>query len=294
VDIHEGLDNTLVMLRSKLRSGITVRREYAENLPHIQAYGSELNQVWTNIIDNAVDAMDNQGELVLRTRQEENWVIVEIQDSGPGIPEEIQSKIFSPFFTTKPVGKGTGLGMNISYNIILKHGGEIKIFSRPGNTCFQVWLPVNFQKAQSMSSPISAIHRPSDDEIQDILENCRNIAVVGISDHPDRPAFTVPAYLHSRGYRIFPVNPNLETVLGEKAYPDLKSIPEPIDIVLIFRRSENVPPIVKEAIQVGTKVIWMQEGIVNETAAAEAQDANIQVVMDTCMRSQHIRLIGKN
>jgi signal transduction histidine kinase len=150
VDVHEGLDNTLVMLRSKLREGITVRREYAEDLPKIQAYGSELNQVWTNIIDNAVDAMNGQGEIVLRTRQADGWVTIEIEDNGPGIPDEVQSNIFDPFFTTKSPGEGTGLGLNISQNIIVqKHGGEISVRSAPGKTCFEVRLPINSEIAES-------------------------------------------------------------------------------------------------------------------------------------------------
>jgi signal transduction histidine kinase len=150
VDVHEGLDNTLVMLRSKLREGITVRREYAEDLPKIQAYGSELNQVWTNIIDNAVDAMNGQGEIVLRTRQADGWVTIEIEDNGPGIPDEVQSNIFDPFFTTKSPGEGTGLGLNISHNIIVqKHGGEISVRSAPGKTCFEVRLPINSEIAES-------------------------------------------------------------------------------------------------------------------------------------------------
>jgi signal transduction histidine kinase len=150
VNVHEGLDNTLVMLRSKLREGITVRREYAEDLPKIQAYGSELNQVWTNIIDNAVDAMNGQGELVLRTRQVDGWVAVEIEDNGPGIPDEVQSNIFDPFFTTKSPGEGTGLGLNISHNIIVqKHGGEIGVRSAPGKTCFEVRLPINSETAEN-------------------------------------------------------------------------------------------------------------------------------------------------
>ena len=150
VNVHEGLDNTLVMLRSKLREGITVRRDYAEDLPKIQAYGSELNQVWTNIIDNAVDAMNGQGELVLRTRQEDEWVVVEIEDNGPGIPDEVQSNIFDPFFTTKSPGEGTGLGLNISHNIIVqKHGGEIGVRSAPGKTCFEIRLPINSETAEN-------------------------------------------------------------------------------------------------------------------------------------------------
>lgn len=144
VDVRQGLDNTLVMFRSKLKTGIVVHRDYAPDLPHIHAYGSELNQVWTNIIDNAIGAMDGQGEITLRTRKEGPWVIVEIEDTGPGVPQDIQSKIFDPFFTTKPPGEGTGLGLNISHNIIVhKHNGKITILSQPGKTCFQIKLPIN-------------------------------------------------------------------------------------------------------------------------------------------------------
>jgi PAS domain S-box-containing protein len=143
VDVHEGLDNTLIILKNKLKAGITIRREYATNLPAVQAYGSELNQVWTNIIDNAIDAMEGQGILVLRTRKEEPWIVVEIEDNGPGIPEENQSKVFDPFFTTKPPGEGTGLGLNISHNLIVqKHQGQMTVSSKPGKTCFTVRLPI--------------------------------------------------------------------------------------------------------------------------------------------------------
>jgi len=146
VDIHEGLNDTLVMLRSKLRAGVQVRRDYAADLPRIEAFGSELNQVWTNIIDNAVSAMEGQGEIVLRTYRQDSWVIVEIKDTGPGIPQPIQEKIFDPFFTTKPPGKGTGLGLSISHNIIVqKHKGKIAVYSKPGETCFEVKLPLNFE-----------------------------------------------------------------------------------------------------------------------------------------------------
>ena len=143
VDLHEGLDNTLLVLGHKLKSGISVRREYALHLPNIEANGSELNQVWTNIIDNAADALEGQGEITIRTRQDEEWVVIEIEDDGPGIPAEIQSRIFEPFFTTKPPGQGTGLGLDISYNIVVhKHRGDIKVFSEPGKTCFEVRLPL--------------------------------------------------------------------------------------------------------------------------------------------------------
>jgi signal transduction histidine kinase len=143
VDIHAGLDNTLVILRSKLNGGITVLRDYAPDLPPLQAYGSELNQVWTNLIDNAIDALNGHGEIAVRTRREDGWVIVAVEDNGRGIPESIQGKIFDPFFTTKPPGDGTGLGLNISHNIVVqKHKGRIDVFSQPGKTRFEVRLPL--------------------------------------------------------------------------------------------------------------------------------------------------------
>lgn len=143
VNIHEGLDNTLTILKSKLKHGITVKRDYAQNLPRICAYGSELNQVWTNLIDNAIDAMNGKGELTIRTVQEEDQVLIEIADNGGGIPSEIQSRIFEPFFTTKGVGEGTGLGLDISRRIVVqKHKGDIRFNSQPGNTRFQIRLPI--------------------------------------------------------------------------------------------------------------------------------------------------------
>ena len=143
VDLKSGLEDTLLLLGPKLRPGISVRRDYAEDLPPIQGYGSELNQVWTNILDNAIDAMDGKGEIVIRTRKEGERAVVEIEDNGPGIPKEIQGKVFDAFFTTKPPGKGTGLGLNISYNIVVyKHRGDIRLSSEPGRTQFQVYLPI--------------------------------------------------------------------------------------------------------------------------------------------------------
>jgi len=104
--------------------------------------------VWTNILDNAIDALDGEGVITITTRQEGSHVVVEIEDNGPGVPKEIQSRIFDAFFTTKPPGKGTGLGLNISYNIVIdKHRGDIRLYSQPGSTCFQVWLPLNFEEA---------------------------------------------------------------------------------------------------------------------------------------------------
>jgi signal transduction histidine kinase len=149
VDVREGLDNTLIILHNKLKRGVNVVREYAEDLPAIEAYASELNQVWTNIIDNAIDAMDGEGTLIVRTRQEDRWVVVEIEDDGQGIPKENQSKIFDPFFTTKGQGEGTGLGLNISRNLVVqKHQGQISVKSKPGSTCFSVRLPMDFNPAE--------------------------------------------------------------------------------------------------------------------------------------------------
>lgn len=149
VDVREGLDNTLIILHNKLKRGVTVVREYADDLPVIPAYAGELNQVWTNIIDNAIDAMGGEGTLIVRARQEDSWVVVEIEDDGPGIPREHQSKIFDPFFTTKGPGKGTGLGLNISRNLIVqKHQGHMSVTSEPGSTCFSVRLPIDFNPTE--------------------------------------------------------------------------------------------------------------------------------------------------
>jgi signal transduction histidine kinase len=146
IDVHDGIEDTLLIFGSRLKEGVSVKRQYGENLPRIQAYGNELNQVWTNLIDNAIDAMEGKGEIVIRSRAEGDWVVVEFEDNGPGIPQELQGRIFDPFFTTKPIGKGTGLGLNITYNIIAnKHRGDIRLKSEPGKTVFEVWLPVNFQ-----------------------------------------------------------------------------------------------------------------------------------------------------
>jgi len=146
VDVHDGLENTLVIMQHKLKHGVTIKREYAQNLPLIEAYASELNQVWTNIIDNAVDAMDGKGEIVLRTYTEKDAVIVEIADNGPGIPQDIQTRIYEPFFTTKPPGKGTGLGLHISHDIIAnRHHGQLLVESKPGQTRFKAVLPIQMK-----------------------------------------------------------------------------------------------------------------------------------------------------
>jgi signal transduction histidine kinase len=142
IDVHDGLENTIVILRHKIKEGIKISRNYAPNLPHIEAHGSELNQVWTNIIDNAIDAMNGKGELTLRTSSKDNSIVVEIEDDGCGVPLEIQDRIFEPFYTTKPPGSGTGLGLHIAYTIIKNHYGQIRVTSQPGRTLFQITLPI--------------------------------------------------------------------------------------------------------------------------------------------------------
>jgi signal transduction histidine kinase len=142
VDVHQGLENTLLILRHRLKQGISLTREYDSSLPKICAHPGELNQVWTNLIDNAIDSMNGKGELRVRTAKEMGRVIVEIGDNGPGIPLDVQQRIFEPFFTTKEVGQGLGLGLDSVYRIVRNHGGDVTFQSRPGDTRFQVRLPV--------------------------------------------------------------------------------------------------------------------------------------------------------
>jgi len=145
IDVRDGLKSTLVMLSHKIneRGNITVVKDFDPSLPTIPAHPAELNQVWTNLIDNAIYAMPDGGTLTVRTAREDGWVLVEICDTGVGIPAEMQQKIFEPFFTTKPVGQGTGLGLDISYRVITqRHGGDLRVVSHPGDTRFQVRLPL--------------------------------------------------------------------------------------------------------------------------------------------------------
>jgi signal transduction histidine kinase len=142
VDVVKTLETTLTILNHKLKRGVTVQRDYQKTPLLVHSFGSELNQVWTNIIDNAIDAMGGKGELRVRTYSEDNCAVVEIADNGPGISPEILPHIFEPFFTTKGVGEGTGLGLDTVQRIVKKHRGNIQVRSAPGNTLFQVWLPL--------------------------------------------------------------------------------------------------------------------------------------------------------
>ena len=151
IDLHKGLDNTLLILKHKLKTkNISITREYAENLPKITAHGSLLNQVWTNLIDNAVDAMSEGGSLKIRTKLEPDNILIEIRDNGAGIPPEIQSRVFEPFFTTKGVNEGTGLGLDAVSRIVRKHHGNIRFETKPGDTCFQIRLPFGEKTAATV------------------------------------------------------------------------------------------------------------------------------------------------
>jgi signal transduction histidine kinase len=146
IDVHDGLMSTLTMLNYKIKESgkITLTKDFAADLPMIPAHPAELNQVWTNLIDNAIQAMPEGGTLTVRTGRDDDHVVVEIGDTGIGIPENLQSKIFEPFFTTKPVGQGTGLGLDICYRVVTqRHGGDLRVISHPGDTRFLVRLPVN-------------------------------------------------------------------------------------------------------------------------------------------------------
>ena len=132
----------------------------------------------------------------------------------------------------------------------------------------------------------------SDHDLKEILLSAKTIASVGLSSNQNKESYWIAAYLKEQGYKLIPVNPTADEILGEKAYPDLQSVPEPIDVVQVFRRQEDVPPVVDDAIKAGAKVVWMQEGIVHEGAAQKARQAGLQVVMDACMRATHRRLIG--
>ena len=154
IDVRKGLDDTLVILRHKLKAGIEVSRDYDPDLPEIEAWGSELNQVWTNLIDNAADAMDGKGAISIGAERTDGAEVrVTICDTGPGIPPEVVTKIFEPFFTTKPPGVGSGLGLHISHNVVVRHGGRIDLESVPGRTCFIVTLPTTLPKGPAGAPP---------------------------------------------------------------------------------------------------------------------------------------------
>ncbi|WP_426744835.1 ATP-binding protein [Myxococcus faecalis] len=143
VDVHEGLENTLLLLNYKLKHGVEVKREYDRSLPRVQALPGMLNHVWTNLVDNAIDAMGGKGHLTVRTAKDEDSLLVEVVDDGPGIPPELLPRIWEPFFTTKPMGQGTGLGLDIIRRVIVdRHHGDVRVESRPGRTAFQIRLPL--------------------------------------------------------------------------------------------------------------------------------------------------------
>ncbi|HSU66660.1 MAG TPA: ATP-binding protein, partial [Tepidisphaeraceae bacterium] len=166
VDVHEGLDSTLEMLTHKISPGVEIVREYDRSLPRIPAFGSELNQVWTNLLDNALDAVNGHGRITLRTSLDGDHILVQVMDTGPGIPKELQPRIFEPFFTTKPVGRGTGLGLDAARRIVSdRHHGHLSVWSVPGDTRFRVRLPLTWTEEQRPGARESA---PIDGESSDI------------------------------------------------------------------------------------------------------------------------------
>ncbi|MBA2277687.1 MAG: PAS domain S-box protein [Chloroflexia bacterium] len=152
-DIHEGIENTLIILAHRLR-GIEIERQYDRSLPPIPMYGNTLNQVWTNILDNAIDAMDETGRIAIRTRPHDNHIVVAIEDTGKGIPADVLPRIFEPFYTSKPQGQGTGLGLDTAWRIVTEeHGGSITATSEPGRTVFQVTLPITPPPGSEVAVP---------------------------------------------------------------------------------------------------------------------------------------------
>jgi signal transduction histidine kinase len=165
VDVHELLDSTLMMLGGKIPPDITVVKDYDRSLPKIPCYPGELNQVWTNLIDNAVSAMGEAGTLTVSTSRDRDYLAVEIEDTGPGVPAEIQNRIFEPFFTTKPVGEGTGLGLDISWRIIVNtHHGDLKVESVPGDTRFRARLPLTAPARAGGDAPDNDADSDADEE----------------------------------------------------------------------------------------------------------------------------------
>jgi signal transduction histidine kinase len=143
VDLHEGLVATLVMMAGKKPEGVRIVKEFDRSLPKVPAYAAELNQVWTNLIENAIDAVAGHGTITIRTARDGDFALVEVVDTGPGVPDELKRRVFEPFFTTKGVGKGTGLGLDLSWRVVVnRHGGDIRVVSEPGDTHFQVRLPL--------------------------------------------------------------------------------------------------------------------------------------------------------
>jgi signal transduction histidine kinase len=154
-DVHEGLETTLKVLGHKLKhTEIEIRRDYDRTLPPLTIYGSELNQVWTNLLDNAIDALGSNGTITLRTGRDGDCVVVDIADTGPGIPPEVRAHVFEPFFTTKDVGRGTGLGLDTARRIVVeRHRGSLTFDTGEHGTTFHVWLPLDLPTAPETETP---------------------------------------------------------------------------------------------------------------------------------------------
>ena len=197
IDLHRGIENTLDILGHCLTPSIRVIKEYDRTIPRIQAFGGELNQAWTKLIENALEAMDDQGTLTIRTRREIDVALVEFIDTGKGIPEEIQSRVFEPFFTTKQVGEGTGLGLDVVYRIVQRHRGDIKFESRQGYTCFQVRLPFSAKRLKCRRDK----HAGSAELTPSLTEAISNVRSRPTRPHNHRRRMRSPAAEHRRVLR---------------------------------------------------------------------------------------------
>ena len=284
IDIHKGIDNSIILLKHKAKSkNIKVTREYDTTIPHIQAYGNELNQVWTNLMDNAIDALNENGEIKITTKNMGDWISVEIQDNGSGIPESIKHKVFDPFFTTKPPGKGTGLGLDISYKIITqKHHGDIQLYSQPGFTSFQIIIPKHLDEVIKNKTLIPTSILPVNEYFTQIVNQTNSIAVVHVSPIKEQPNCYIPEFFLEKGFKVYLIHPTLESWNGHKVFRSLKEVSDPIDLVLLFESSDVAVKTVEIAIKKTVKTIWMQEGIINLEAAEAARKEHLNVVMDKC------------
>lgn len=284
VDVHNGIDNSLVLLKSKAKhKNVKITRNYDKEMPEIQAYGNELNQVWTNLLDNAIDAVNDKGEIKITTKCLGDWISVEIQDNGSGIPEHIKERIFDPFFTTKPPGKGTGLGLDISYRIITqKHNGDIQFYSQKGFTSFQITLPVKLEEVIRNKTLVPKNILPVNEYFTKIVNGTKSLAVVHVSTIKEHPNYYIPEFFIEKNFDVYLIHPTLKLWNGKKVYKSLEDIKEPIDLVLLFESTDIALETVDIAIKKNIKTVWMQEGIINVEAAVLARKEHIDVVMDKC------------
>lgn len=293
LQLHKGIDMTLVLLKSKVKAKtVKITRDYDDSIPDINGYGNELNQVWTNLLDNALDAVpDKGGEIKIKTKNLGEWVSIEFQDNGTGIPEGVKHKIFDPFFTTKPPGKGTGLGLDITYRIITqKHNGDIQFYSQPGFTNFQIMLPMNLEDVVKNKILVPSNILPVNEYFTRIVNDTKSLAVIYVSTIKEQPNYYIPEFFLEKGFEVFLVHPTLTSWNNKKVYKHLNKIEQPIDLILLFESNDIAVNTVEEAIVKKVKTVWMQEGVINVEAADTARAEQIDVVMDMCFYTTFKRI----